>query len=122
MDYDEKNNSLGNCGCNACFLGLRKAGRKYGKSYELPVLAALSILPVGIDTAVADMLDADAWLAAQPGYRGIFGEPRRKRLTHAAMLVADDHAPDPAMDAASMATTLAMIAAQQAATAAAAAT
>ena len=106
----------------ALYEGLRKAGRKYGKSYELTVLAALSILPVGIDTAVADMLDADAWLAAQPGYRGIFGEPRRKRLTHAAMLVADDHAPDPAMDAASMATTLAMIAAQQTATAAAAAT
>ena len=98
----------------ALFEGIKKAGGKYGRHHELPVLAALSILPVEVGQAVADMMDVDAFLAQQKGY-GVFSLDRRTRMMHAAMLVSDEYAPYAAGEAAVLGGTVAMIAAQQAA-------
>ena len=98
----------------ALYEGLRKAGRRYGKHYELAVLAALSMLPVALDDAIADMLDVDEFLSHQKGYGG-FSIDKKTRLMHAAMLASHGYVPDERAEAAAMSSTVAMIAAQQAA-------
>ncbi|MBR1606574.1 MAG: DUF4003 family protein [Clostridia bacterium] len=98
----------------ALYERLRQAGRRYGKHYELAVLAALSSLPVEIDDAVADMLDVDEFLSRQKGYGGM-SIGKKTRLMHAAMLASHGYVPDPRAEAAVMSSTVAMIAAQQAA-------
>ena len=70
------------------FEALRARGVKYGKSYELPVLAALSVLEPDQSEAVSDILRADEFLSAQKGY-GFWGLDKRTRLMHAAMLESD---------------------------------
>ena len=97
----------------ALFEALRAAGLKYGRHHELSVLAALSVLPVDIQQAVADIADVNEYLTPLPGYKGILGADARTRLMHAAMLVGDEYAPDPTMDAAAMGSVLAALAAQQ---------
>ncbi len=109
------------------FEALRARGVKYGKSYELPVLAALSVLEPDQSEAVSDILRADEFLSAQKGY-GFWGLDKRTRLMHAAMLESDllcrkngvwsaDFAEvsDATGQNAAMASMIAMIAAQQAA-------
>ena len=98
----------------ALFDGLRRAGRRYGRQYELAVLAALSVLPMGIDDAIADMLAVDEFLSHQKGY-GVFSIDKKTRLMHAAMLTSHGYVPDERAEAAIMSSTVAMIAAQQAA-------
>jgi len=88
------------------------AGGKYGRHYELAVLAALSVLPADIGEMTADILDADAFLSEQKGY-GFWGLDRRTRMMHAAMLTADLHAPESHMESAALASTLSIVAAQQ---------
>ena len=96
----------------ALFEGIKKAGGKYGKYRELPVLAALSILPVEISDAVNDLMEVDAFLADQKGYRWWIVD-RKTRMMHAAMLVADEYAPSAVSEAAAMSSAIAIIAAQQ---------
>ena len=91
---------------------LLRAGSKYGRDYELAVLAALAIQRAEISQLADDITEADAFLAGQPGY-GFFGAGRRARLMHAAMIASDSRAPAIHVDAAAMTGTLAMIAAQQ---------
>ena len=98
----------------ALYDGLRRAGRRYGKHYELAVLAALSVLPVDIDDAIADILAVDEFLSQQKGYGGLSID-KKTRLMHAAMLVSHGYVPDRRAEAAVMSGTVAMIAAQQAA-------
>ena len=94
---------------------LANAGRKFGRDYELAVLAAASILEADEDALAQDILDADAYLAGQKGYGGLLGTDKRRRLMHAAMIASDCYAPRDAMDPAAMASAISMIAAQQAA-------
>lgn len=112
------------------------AGGKYGKTYELPTLAALSILDAEIPALVTDLLDVDSFLEQQKGY-GLLGMDRKTRMMHAAMLVTDEYStrqnraegitfrtpaqpsPQTALGTAALAGTLAMLAAQQAAACAA---
>ncbi len=91
---------------------LRRAGCKYGRDYELAVLAALAIQKADISQLADDVAEADAFLRGQQGY-GFFGAGRRARLMHAAMIAADSRAPLRQTDAAALTGTLAMIAAQQ---------
>lgn len=112
----------------AIYDGLRAAGRKFGKHYELSTLAAVSVLEGDTDQIVQDILDIDAFLAGQKGY-GFWGLARKTRLMHAAMLTADDRCAESdqlsafrqnasmqtAANSAVMTSTLAMLAAQQAA-------
>lgn len=97
----------------AIFDGLKKAGIKYGKTYDLAVLAILSLLDTDVDTLIAEIAQADDFLETQKGY-GIFSINRQTRLMHAAMLVSIFHGAD-SVDTAAMTSTLAMVAAQQAA-------
>ncbi len=94
---------------------LRAAGARFRPYRMLPLLAALSVLPVEISEATADVMDVYEYLRPLKGYRGIFGADRRTRLSHAVMLTADEYAPGPEMNAAAIGGTLAAIAAQQAA-------
>lgn len=98
----------------ALYDSLKASGRKYGKSYELAVLAALSVLPVDIETLTEEVLHADSFLAEQKGY-GFWGLDKDARLMHAAMLVSFDYAESTAAAAAAITGTVAMVAAQQAA-------
>ncbi len=100
------------------YFTLKEMGIKYGKSYELSVLAALAVLPVDVRTLSADIAEADNFLSAQKGY-GFWGLPKKTRLMHAAMLVSGDYTAGLASSTAAVSATIAMIAAQQAATAAA---
>lgn len=108
--------------------GLRAAGGKYGKQYQLSTLAAVSVLDAEVSDIVRDMMEVDAFLSKQKGY-GFLSASRQTRMMHAAMLVANDYcAQDSALAAvmrdtiselasqtAVMTSTLALIAAQQAA-------
>ena len=108
--------------------GIRAAGGKYGKYYQLSTLAAVSVLDADVNEIIQDMMDVDAFLAVQKGY-GFLSMDRRTRMMHAAMLVSNDYcAKDAALAAvmtdsvselasqtAVISGTLAIIAAQQAA-------
>lgn len=103
--------------------GLRAEGRKYGKQFELPTLAAVSVLEAEPSQVVKDVLEVDDFLAKQKGY-GILSLNKKTRLMHAAMLAADDYctqndariiAEQSTANSAVMTSTLAMLAAQQAA-------
>lgn len=98
----------------ALYDALEMAGKKYSKSYELSVLATVSMLDVDIDTLVAEISQADDFLKGQKGY-GFFSIPGTTRLMHAAMLVSNLYQTGKTADTAAMTGTLAMIAAQQAA-------
>jgi len=93
---------------------LLDAGGRYGKSYQLPTLAAMAGLDADPETLVREMLEADRFLADQKGY-GVLGLDRRTRMMHAAMLVSDAYSPRAQVDTAAMAGTISLIAAQQAA-------
>ena len=95
-----------------------QAGGKYGREYELAILAALAVQEGDVNVLASEIMDADAFLAAQKGY-GFFGPGRRARAMHAAMIVSDVHGPKKEMGPASMTTALAAIAAQQTAACAA---
>lgn len=97
---------------------LSSAGRKYGRYYELSVLAALAILPVSAQEISDAVLDADKFLSQQKGY-GFWGLDKKTRLMHAAMLVSYDYSNSSTVSAAAVTATVAMVAAQQAAIAAA---
>ncbi len=96
------------------YQGLKKAGKKYGKHYELPMLGSLALLPVEIEAIVEDIVEVDEFLSNQKGY-GIMGIDKKTRLMHAAMLVSGDYSQDAITDATAITGTLAMVAAQQAA-------
>lgn len=96
------------------YQGLKNAGRKYGKYYELAVLGSLSLLSTDTNTIIEDMLSVDSFLAQQKGY-GFWGIDQKTRLMHAAMLVSNDYAKKSNTNTAAITGTLAMIAAQQAA-------
>ena len=98
----------------ALYNAVRAAGGKYGRYHELPVLAALAILPVDIQTAADEIMEIDAFLSTQKGY-STWTINKKTRLMHAAMLLSDDCAPSTVAEAAVMGSTVAMIAAQQAA-------
>ena len=72
------------------FEKIREKGGKYGKDYELPVLAAASLLKEDEDEIVRGILDAADKLRENKKYRGLFGYSKRARYMHAAMLVATD--------------------------------
>ncbi len=96
------------------FTLLKDAGRKYGRTYELSVLAALAILPVDTASITEDILQADSFLSQQKGY-GFWGLDKGTRLMHAAMLVSFDYSQNTAVSAAAVTATISMVAAQQAA-------
>lgn len=102
----------------ALYDAIKEAGGKYGKSYELAVLAALAIDGTPVEETAADLFAVDAFLAGQKGYRSVFGFDRRTRMMHAAMLTAIDHArrdgADGLMRAAANQSAMALVAAQQA--------
>lgn len=100
------------------FDSLRRSGLKYSKYYELPTLAALSVLPVDIRQMTADMQEVDAWLSRQKGY-GFWGLSKSWRLMHAAMIISTSYASNASLGTAALTGTLGMIISQQVATMAA---
>jgi hypothetical protein len=108
--------------------GIRAAGGKYGKYYQLSTLAAVSVMDADVNDIVQDMMDVDAFLSDQKGY-GFLSIDRKTRMMHAAMLVSNDYCArnaalaavlndsisDLASQTAVISGTLAIIAAQQAA-------
>lgn len=94
---------------------------RYGRSYELGTLAALSVSEAEPAQIVLDILETDDFLSRQKGY-GAFGVEKRVRLMHAALIVSDVYAPRRDTEVTTVTSTVAMIAAKQAAAAAAAAT
>lgn len=101
----------------ALYDAIRSAGGKYGTNWELPVLAALAADDTPADTVASELLEVDALLEGQDGYRGIFGYDRKTRMMHAAMLVGAYRMRGQAgiVNAAAQQSAVAMIAAQQAA-------
>lgn len=99
----------------ALYGGLRAAGEKYGKYYELANLATLSLLPMSVETMVADITAVANELAQKKPYSGILGLDRKTELMHATLLVSGEYAKSGDSNIAAMTSTLAMIAAQQAA-------
>ena len=97
------------------FDGIRAAGGKYGRHYELAPLAALALLPLEMEGTIQDILSVDEFLSRQKGY-GFWGLDRRIRMMHAVMVVSDACMPNGQMEAAAMTSTLSLIAAQQMAT------
>ena len=95
------------------FDGILAAGGKYGKDRQLPILAALSLSEETAEALVQGILEIDALLSEQKGYRGVFGIDRRTRTMHAAMLLSlPDKRPE-LVNVTAQQTALAMIAAQQ---------
>ena len=88
-------------------------GVRYGKYRELPVLASLALTDADIDLLADEVCEADAFLAGQKGWKGIFGYDRRTRAMHAAMLTADLHSPRIETEKAVLSGALAAVLAQQ---------
>lgn len=61
--------------------------KKFGRYYELPILAALSYSDKPVEAIAEDVEQVFSFLKTQKGYRSIFGFVRKERLMHAAMLV-----------------------------------
>ena len=99
--------------CNM-FDMFKDAGHKFGKSYELTSLAALSVIDADEKELVDTAVEIDSLLAEQKGY-GILGHDKKTRLMHAAMLTADLYDDSTNNQAAVSASSLAIIAAQEAA-------
>lgn len=93
---------------------LKKAGHKFGKHFELPSLAAVSIIDADEKELVDNIIGIDTLLEKQKGY-GIFSLDKKTRLMHAAMLTADLYEDNTNTEAAISASALAMIAAEEAA-------
>lgn len=107
----------------ALYHGLEQGGRKYGKNYELGVLAALTLLNDSVESMMEDILAVDDYLSGQKGY-GLFGLDKKTRLLHAAILVMDERADEETLQNASttwLTGTLAMLITQQVVAATAAA-
>ena len=88
------------------------AGGKYGKSYELPALAAFASVDADARAVAMDVMDADLFLSEQTGY-GFFGLGKQTRLMHAIMIVSGEYARQEGMDMALLGSTLSLIIAQQ---------
>ncbi len=99
----------------ALYNALHAAGAKYGKYYHLATLAALSILPVAVETMVEDIVAVDACLAEEKPYKGLLGLDKKTRLMHAAMIVSGAYSKEGDTNIAATVGTMAMIAAQHAA-------
>ena len=96
------------------FDAIERGGGKYGKDWQLPILAVLSLGESPVEKLAGDILELDEYLSRQKGYRGMFGLDRRTRIMHAAMLLSLPDRQPGLMNAAAQQTTLAIIAAQQA--------
>ncbi|MBQ8411846.1 MAG: DUF4003 family protein [Ruminiclostridium sp.] len=108
-DYKEKSQRIVDI-----YNGLKDAGRKYSKYFELSVLASLALTDMSVNEIVSDILDVDAFLSEQEGY-GFWSIDKKTRLMHSAMIVAGVYADSEIINAAVVTGTLAMLAAQQAA-------
>lgn len=91
-----------------------QSGLKYGKGYELPVLAALSLTTADGRLLASDLVEMDAFLSDQKGY-GFFGMGKKIRLMHAAMLLSIAHGNNCHMAEAAYASMFALVAAQRSA-------
>ena len=101
------------------FNAIEEAGGKYGKDWQLPILAALSLGQRFQEDLARELLEIDALLSKRKGYKGVFGLDKRARSMHAAMLLSLQHEVEPKqpvelVGAAAQQATLAIIAAQQA--------
>lgn len=99
------------------FEALKEKGYKYGTSYELATLGALSIQSQNVAQLVQDVIEVADYLESQKGY-GFFGASKKERLMHAVMLVCrahGDHENSLVMNSTVISGTITMIAAQQAA-------
>ena len=94
------------------FEALRAAGIKYGKSYELAVLASLSLKDVPIDRLVQDIADISGDLATRKGFKGLFGMDKKTRYMHAAMLATTYYSPSVEGDVAALASMVSIVAIQ----------
>ena len=93
---------------------LKERGFKFGKYYELATLGVLAMMKKDHPDIVNDIIDAQGYLSGCKGYSTFWGFPKTVRLTHAAMLVAYDLAPDlDVTDITSFNGAVAMIVAQQ---------
>ncbi len=68
---------------------IRNRKHKYGKSFELAVLAILSLVD-DMDRVVDDIIETDNFLSKQKGY-GFLGIDKIQRIMHAAILVSKDY-------------------------------
>ncbi len=88
------------------FNDLRESGIKYGKTYELSVLASLAVTDTDISKIVSDISEVGDFLSTQKGYKGLFGLDKQTRFMHAAMLVSTSCSPS---DKGDIAATSAMV-------------
>lgn len=93
---------------------IRSLGGKFGKDIELAQLAALSVCGGEVNELAELVMEADAFLKKQKGYRPVFGHTVKERLMHAAMIVSVVLGGSTASTVAGQ-TALSLIAAQQAA-------
>lgn len=68
---------------------LKDRGRKYGKEYQIPMLALAAMLPGDVEQVAEDIIDVDNFLSKEDMYKGIVPKySKTVRLMHAAMVVA----------------------------------
>ena len=94
--------------------GLKRAGRKYGKGYELPTLGVLALCQGEVTSIVETMAEIDDFLSGQKGF-GTFGVGARQRLMYAGILAQGEFLDQAAMATAAVSSTISIIVAQQAA-------
>lgn len=68
--------------------GLHTAGMKVGGNHSLGLLGALSFSKYDTKRLMERLREADLSLSRQQGYHGVFAVGRKRRLVHAALLVA----------------------------------
>lgn len=88
---------------------LRAADIRYGKSYELAVLAPLCFADVPSAQIAADIAQVAGFLATQKGY-GLFSADKKTRYMHAAMLVSTYYSPSAEGNIAAIASMVSIVA------------
>ena len=97
------------------FQKLKKAGHKYGTSYELPTLGVLAMADGNQDEIVAEMVEIDQWLSEQKGFGFFSSISAKQRLMYAGMIAQQDYINDKMMQSAAVNGVISLIVAQQAA-------
>ena len=93
---------------------LKERGYKYGRGYELPTLGVLALSESDLMEIVAEMTDADDFLAKQKGM-GNWSIGRKQRLMYSGMLVQGEYIKTGSMETAAINGTISLIVAEQAA-------
>lgn len=97
------------------FDGLKKAGYKYGTTYELPTLGVLALSDGSNDKMIQDIVEINNWLSHKKGFGFFSSVSTKQRLMYAGIITQREHINMDTMQTTAVNSMVSLIVAQQAA-------